>query len=471
MSDSIIAGIKERYEGKELYSCRQSGIAGTRINLDPYCISFCHEAEIPDRPVEVTKVSDIKSFSFDKYYNAVNILLEKFQDDSYPCRKCSQCKKEEYHFEKIRYVTVCTSMYCNSKCIYCNSHTTKQERGYDPLPIIQEFEEHSTIDPECYFDWGGGEPTQNDFFEDSVTYFTSNGYWQRINTNAIEYSDAVYDALSADKTLLRISVDSGTDETYRIVKGTDSGRKVWDNIRRYCKNWGSSVYIKYNVFNMNSDEEEIEAFVNRCVESGVKNIIIDGEVSSYQSFKNYGPFYYTEKELSAAHHLHRLAEKNGIAVQISNYAYGTRPEYKGDKLVLPDRWYDNLDHKVLCNGIMVNTFAEIGQFLECFRNSKNMPVLFGAGKIGRLAAGVFDAEGIGYTHIDNRFADEHNADAALRRLAETRTETDILLTVCNFKDMLRQINEIKPNVRVYWIPERIYREYYESDSNLSASIS
>ena len=45
-----------------------------------------------------------------------------------------------------------------------------------------------------------------------------------------------------------------------------------------------------------------------------ENIIIDGEVTSYQPNKNAGPFYYTYKEFKAMHYLHDEAERLGFNV-------------------------------------------------------------------------------------------------------------------------------------------------------------
>ena len=86
--------ILEEYEGKTLWFCEISGTNGQRINLDPYAITFCHEHEIA-RPSELT-ISDVKSFSIDKYYQAVYQLLREMQKDNYPCRKCSNCKKKKF---------------------------------------------------------------------------------------------------------------------------------------------------------------------------------------------------------------------------------------------------------------------------------------------------------------------------------------------------------------------------------------
>ena len=108
--------ILEEYEGKTLWFCEISGTNGQRINLDPYAITFCHEHEIV-RPSELT-ISDVNSFSIDKYYQAVYQLLREMQKEDYPCRKCSNCQKKKFTLYPISgLVTMSTSVYCDNSCI------------------------------------------------------------------------------------------------------------------------------------------------------------------------------------------------------------------------------------------------------------------------------------------------------------------------------------------------------------------
>lgn len=81
---------------------------------------------------------------------------------------------------------------------------------------------------------GGGEPTLNPFFEDCVNWIEKQGYFQRINTNAIEYSKATEAALKEGNASLRVSIDAGTKECFHRM-GHEHYETVWDNIKQYRK--------------------------------------------------------------------------------------------------------------------------------------------------------------------------------------------------------------------------------------------
>lgn len=81
----------------------------------------------------------------------------------------------------------------------------------------------------------------------------------------------------------RISVDSGTNETYASVKRNPNCDRVWENIHRYAATGGDFV-VKYIILSMNSDIEEVDTFVNRCRKAGVRSICISVDAR---------PIYYT----------------------------------------------------------------------------------------------------------------------------------------------------------------------------------
>ena len=100
---------------------------------------------------------------------------------------------------------------------------------------------------------GGGEPTLNPFFEDCVNWIEKQGYFQRINTNAEENTDAgivsatigrdskllgqkaTEAALKEGNASLRVSIDAGTKECFHRMKGHEHYETVWDNIKQYRK--------------------------------------------------------------------------------------------------------------------------------------------------------------------------------------------------------------------------------------------
>lgn len=387
-----------RFQDQVVWHCSNMG---TRINFNSDCISLCHEAQVGDRIL-----MPVKELTPESYYGAIYEIMESVNnDDNFVCRLCSKCERRAFRQQKINYVTICTSMFCNSKCIYCTAHFGSKDSGYDPVPYLQMFHEQHLFCSECYFDWGGGEPTLNPYYESTVNWLYQHGYRQRFNTNAIVFSEMTFQALKEGKGNVRISVDSGTKETYRVVKGTNSHDVVWKNINRYCSASGE-VYIKYNIFNYNSKKKEIESFVEQCCRNNVRHILIDGEITSYQPSKNAGPFYFTEEELQAAKYLQALAESNGLEISVSEYAFSVRPEYEPNgRLKLPLLYYNNVDTSVISNGIKVRTFATVGQLLERIKSLAKIPVVVWGDQVSsKTICEVLRQEGVRVRYlIDDNF--------------------------------------------------------------------
>ena len=290
----------ENYLGEKVYKCK---CIGGRLNLDWKGYSFCHFFEVGSQKMEVDG-----RITPEKYLSEVAKKIEQnFLEDA-PCRKCSRCSLQTYEKEQITFVTICTTKYCNSDCVYCNGSIADEGEGTNPLVEIKAFHEAGMFAENCLFDWGGGEPTLSPFFEETVCFLEKCNYQQRINTNAILFSNATYDALKRKKCSLRISVDSGTESIFKRVKGTNKYKEVWENIERYAQA-SDEVYIKYNIFHWNSDFEEADAFLDNCVKAGIKHIYVESEHNAYGKLNNVGPFFFGEQELKFAKYLYSEAQK------------------------------------------------------------------------------------------------------------------------------------------------------------------
>ena len=127
--------------------------------------------------------------------------------------------------------------------------------------------------------WGGGEPSLLNSFEDTVEFLRLAHIKQLINTSGIKHSPSIEKALAERLATVRISADSGTNETYALVKGNPHGELVWESIRRYASTGGDFV-VKYIIFSLNSDVCEVERFVDRCWDAGVKKICISVDARS-----------------------------------------------------------------------------------------------------------------------------------------------------------------------------------------------
>ena len=86
-----------------------------------------------------------------------------------------------------------------------------------------------------------------------------------------------------------ISVDSGSAELFRWIKGKDLYYEVWDNIEKYVKAQYSPelVRVKYIIIpEINDDKEEIIKFLDEAVFRKVKNVAFDIEMNWFDENKD-----------------------------------------------------------------------------------------------------------------------------------------------------------------------------------------
>lgn len=441
-----------QFYGKEIYAC---DFFGTRLNLNPFTFSLCHEAQVGDQVL-----GKIKDLSPERYYDALKELAVRNQNEKAPCRKCDKCKIRNYYFMPIRYVTVCTSEHCNSNCVYCGSHFGEKGTGYDPIPYLEAFHQKGLFSENCYFDWGGGEPTLNPWFEETVQWLNVHGYSQRINTNGIIYSKETESALQKGKTNLRISVDAGSEECFRFMKGHCAYTEVWDHIRRYCK-VSNEVYVKYNICNYNSSYEEIEQFLQKCKSADVKNVIIDAEVSSYQPEKNAGPFYFTETEFNTAHYLEKRAKEEGFHVDISGYAFSVREEFDDSgKIALPKVYYDNLDYDICSHGIKVQTFPSVGYMIEHIKKQQYPVTIWGMGAVGKQIMKLLKEHSISISAVIDKNPSLHEAGTIMspEEYFSRFIDSQVILAGKYWKEMLCEINQFQySNSGIYYLSDYHFR--------------
>ncbi len=442
---------------KKIYAC---SFMGKRLNLNPYTFSFCHET-FAGR----LNGGELTDSLLEDYNKALYDLIEYNMCEESPCRKCPKCIEKVYEKEKITFVAVSPTDYCNSSCIYCAGHYGKEGMGYNPIKYIEQFYEADMFASNCFFDWGGGEPTLSPFFESSVKWLFMHNFFQRINTNAIIYSETTQQALQAGMACVRISIDSGTRKCFEMVKGHEHYDAVWENIAKYC-NISEEVYIKYNVFNYNSDEEEIKTFVNKCKIAGVKNIIIDAEISSYQPSSNAGPFYFTQKEFAAAHLLEKMAKEEGFNVKIGPYSYSVRGEYdEVGNLCLPTKYFNNLDTEVLSHNISVKTYPNMQRMINELKQNNNPKAIWGIGKYGKICYHILQKCGVEVDYlIDSSLELQESGYLgkkvhAPEEFLGSRTDVSLILAGNYWKQMLKEINE--RNIKM---DEIIYMRNYHYDN-------
>lgn len=248
------------------------------INLEPASLQPCcdvHGCEVPAFPFSGGKV-DMRAYTA-HIADSIRRIQEK---DSPLCRGCPSLVeipdtgplnlKIEFHSVSInphRYL-------CNCKCVYCELWKHPKPLSYPILPVLKSLAEQRALAPDCFFSWGGGEPSILKDFEEASLWATENRYWQNVHTNALRFSPAIAFLLHEQRGSVNISLDSGSAETYQQVKGVDGFAKVVGSLGRYAAAAADpkSITLKYIIFEANNTIPEITRFFELCTQLGIRKV-------------------------------------------------------------------------------------------------------------------------------------------------------------------------------------------------------
>jgi pyruvate-formate lyase-activating enzyme len=161
--------------------------------------------------------------------------------------------EDKFNDTEIRHIDLaCYPSVCQAKCIYCQEykksentlHNTKQSI-YPKIvaEIIHFLRNNNRIANSCIVTVAPAEITitpSKDLLLDAISYYKS-----RFLTNCFLFDQKIADSLKSKESLVNVSLDSGTRETFKLVKGRDMFCEVIENLKRYrsCGN----VEVKYIV--------------------------------------------------------------------------------------------------------------------------------------------------------------------------------------------------------------------------------
>lgn len=234
------------------------------------------------------------------------------------CGECCFYCTDYYPAErKIRWINYGVGGVCNFDCIYCasNARTAKNiDRDIPRLDkIIDNLKNNNLIAEDYGINIAPGEPTVHP--EKESLFGSMDCYSNVVNTNLAVYNEQLYRMMEEKFTKLVVSIDSGTRETFRKVKGRDFFEKVCENLKRYS-NAGCGVIVLKYVFipNVNDNDADVDGFAQICFETGclIGNISYD-----------YGaPLPIPEKTVAAIKRLKNNLRQTGILCT-SNIVYSS----------------------------------------------------------------------------------------------------------------------------------------------------
>ena len=188
----------------------------------------------------------------------------------------------------INYIHFNHWTHCNSDCIYCYTSWDKknfQKRPhYKVLPMIKDLFKKNLFKIGGEITFAGGEPTILNEFEDLVNFLLKNGAERiTVHSSGIKFSKAIKKGIKEKKLSVCLSADAGTRETFKAVKRVDKFNKFWENAKKYSdaqKNIDDKIFVETKFIlipEVNTNKEEIDKWLEKTVEVGIKSIVVDIE--------------------------------------------------------------------------------------------------------------------------------------------------------------------------------------------------
>jgi molybdenum cofactor biosynthesis enzyme MoaA len=236
-----------------------------------------------------------------------------------PCKGCHFLQKKDWAAERrtqalIEKVYVSNFSICNLKCRYCFVYLDEftevsNVAGYPLLPVFEELVNEGHLAPDGEIEWGGGEPTIVKGFAGIMRMLMHTGHKQQVHTSSVKFSPELEEALRLGRVKSVTSVDAGTREAYRQVKGKDRFEIVWENVEKYART-GGDMTVKYILRSDNSDERNVREFIARCRGAGVRNLVLTPD------FREISQQQVSEHTIYAFALMVQEAERAGIPVLI-----------------------------------------------------------------------------------------------------------------------------------------------------------
>ncbi len=239
-------------------------------------------------------------------------LFNKIQnDESESCLGCPflyETDKPDFSHE-INHLSIEHHSYCNLRCTYCSEIYYGGKRSkYNVVEFIKYLSDSKAFKNCKQVVWGGGEPTLDKSFElivNEIDKYANPNIYHRVFTNSVRYHQAVKDFLKRDLIKIVTSIDAGTKEKFKQVRGRDKFYNVFENLQKYSSYNPNRITIKYILTDENLDESELKNFVKNCIKYNL-------EKCNFQISMNYKNEDLELKYLKSITYLMGYLKKNNI---------------------------------------------------------------------------------------------------------------------------------------------------------------
>jgi pyruvate-formate lyase-activating enzyme len=171
---------------------------------------------------------------------------------------------------------------CNCKCIYCAQGRQEKSGAHDEQ-ILNSYQVHRIVIDELGYQpkvasFSDGEISVLPYKQQLLGYALENKWVCHFSTNAILFDEQVAQLLDAGG-LLNVSLDCGSAETYRAIKGVDKFEQVVGNLEKYAATSGG-IWLKYILLpRYNDNFIDVDGFIEIAKTVKAIYIVLSNDVS------------------------------------------------------------------------------------------------------------------------------------------------------------------------------------------------
>ena len=237
------------------------------------CQRFFHKNKIRG-DAKLLEINEGVTPKAEEIKNAREELFKKIQNNkAESCEGCPflyETKTKPIFSNEIKHLSIEHHSYCNLRCTYCSETYYGGKRSkYNVVEFIEYLNKSGSFKDCKQVVWGGGEPTLDKSFDLIIKEIEKNAnpnLYHRVFTNSIRYHGTIEELLRKKLIKIVTSVDAGTREKFKEVRGRDKFEDLFQNLQKYSNAGPSRVTIKYILTEENLSEDELISFVKKCKE-------------------------------------------------------------------------------------------------------------------------------------------------------------------------------------------------------------
>ena len=200
------------------------------------------------------------------------------------CTGCHEIKNSFHPLHpRIRTLSYGDGGVCNFKCSYCITGASGAKGSYDRdidlSEALRALKEMGAPLENMMLEFGPGEPTLH---RERERYYKA---MSEVGTVLVLTNGSVFDAALAERMSkggfsICVSIDAGTRETYKKIKGVDCLERTIQNLKKYNDMAPGAVQPKYIFLpGINDNPADVDGFIRICDE--IKPEIVDFSYDAY----------------------------------------------------------------------------------------------------------------------------------------------------------------------------------------------